>query len=242
MNKNTRPDGRTSYKVRTKPAGVRVPPRRRDRASHTPNTTVFMVRSVRARRSGPLLASRRKGPPRRVLLRGRALRRPPLRPNPRRFARGPGLRGGTPPGQLSCGALERYEPVTCTAGPPPLPPKAQLVTCKRHATELGAEAAGAPARSEPMSNLPARPQPATFKRHATELGAEAASAVVQHAVACSGRATTATPGKSSTRDVQAARNRAGRGGGLRSGPTRAKRSAGPRRRPPERPFAEEDGA
>jgi len=43
---------------------------------------MFLVRSVRARRSGPLLASLRKGPPRRVLLRGRVLRRPPLRPNP----------------------------------------------------------------------------------------------------------------------------------------------------------------
>jgi len=30
------------------------------------------------------------------LLRGRVLRRPPLRPNPLRFARGPGLRGGAP--------------------------------------------------------------------------------------------------------------------------------------------------
>jgi len=68
-----------------------------------------MVRSVRARRSGPFLASLRKGPPRRVLLRGRALRRPPLRPNPVRFARWPGLRGGAPPGQLSCVTLERYE-------------------------------------------------------------------------------------------------------------------------------------
>jgi len=68
-----------------------------------------MVRSVRARRSGPLFASLPRDLRAASSGADGALRRPPLRPNHLRFARWPGLRGGAPPGQLSRVALERCE-------------------------------------------------------------------------------------------------------------------------------------
>jgi len=67
-----------------------------------------MARSVRARRSGPLLAALARDLRAASSGADGALRRPPLRPNHLRFARWPGLRGGAPPGQRGCVSLERH--------------------------------------------------------------------------------------------------------------------------------------
>jgi len=67
-----------------------------------------LVRSVRAPRSGPFLASLRKGPPRGVLLRGRVLRRPRCGPTPFASLRGRAS-ARTPPHPARLRAAARHE-------------------------------------------------------------------------------------------------------------------------------------